>query len=388
MAIPITYNLRNLRVRKTTTIMTALGIALTVAVLAGILALVNGLRSALTVTANPLHVLIMRQGSTAELTSIVDDAKFQTVKFLDGIQTLDGEPMASHELVTVISLPLIDPPDEEVNVNVRGISPMGIKMRENVSLLSGRWFETGKREVVVGRGLASVHKNVAMGDKIRIGRGDWEIVGIIDGGKSGYNSEIWGDNNLTTLDLDRGSTRSSILLRAKDDVAVQSLINRAETDQRLLMEGMRETEYYARQTESATPVEGLGIFVAIIMAVGSSFAAMNTMYAAVARRSKEIGVLRLLGFSRWSILFSFLLESLLLSVLGGLLGCLLVLPLNGLESRMGNLITFSHMTFEFQVSPAILAAGVAFSAIMGIIGGVMPAQMAARREVLASLRDL
>jgi putative ABC transport system permease protein len=177
-------------------------------------------------------------------------------------------------------------------------------------------------------------------------------------------------------------------LRAKDDVAVQSLINRAETDQRLLMEGMRETEYYARQTESATPVEGLGIFVAIIMAVGSSFAAMNTMYAAVARRSKEIGVLRLLGFSRWSILFSFLLESLLLSVLGGLLGCLLVLPLNGLESRMGNLITFSHMTFEFQVSPAILAAGVAFSAIMGIIGGVMPAQMAARREVLASLRDL
>jgi putative ABC transport system permease protein len=388
MAIPITYNLRNLRVRKTTTIMTALGIALTVAVLAGILALVNGLRSALTVTANPLHVLIMRQGSTAELTSIVDDSKFQTVKFLDGIQTLDGEPMASHELVTVISLPLIDPPDEEVNVNVRGISPMGIKMRENVSLLSGRWFETGKREVVVGRGLASVHKNVAMGDKIRIGRGDWEIVGIIDGGKSGYNSEIWGDNNLTTLDLDRGSTRSSILLRAKDDVAVQSLINRAETDQRLLMEGMRETEYYARQTESATPVEGLGIFVAIIMAVGSSFAAMNTMYAAVARRSKEIGVLRLLGFSRWSILFSFLLESLLLSVLGGLLGCLLVLPLNGLESRMGNLITFSHMTFEFQVSPAILAAGVAFSAIMGIIGGVMPAQMAARREVLASLRDL
>ena len=388
MAIPITYNLRNLRVRKTTTIMTALGIALTVAVLAGILALVNGLRSALTVTANPLHVLIMRQGSTAELTSIVDDAKFQTVKFLDGIQTLDGEPMASHELVTVISLPLIDPPDEEVNVNVRGISAMGIKMRENVSLLSGRWFQTGKREVVVGRGLASVHKNVAMGDKIRIGRGDWEIVGIIDGGKSGYNSEIWGDNNLTTLDLDRGSTRSSILLRAKDDVAVQSLINRAETDQRLLMEGLRETEYYARQTESATPVEGLGIFVAIIMAVGSSFAAMNTMYAAVARRSKEVGVLRLLGFSRWSILFSFLLESLLLSVLGGLLGCLLVLPLNGLESRMGNLITFSHMTFEFQVSPAILAAGVAFSAIMGIIGGVMPAQMAARREVLASLRDL
>jgi putative ABC transport system permease protein len=388
MAIPITYNLRNLRVRKTTTIMTALGIALTVAVLAGIMALVNGLRSALAVTANPLHVIIMRQGSPAELTSIVDDSKFQTVKFLEGIQTLDGEPMASHELVTVISLPLKDPPDEEVNVNVRGISPIGIKMRENVSLLSGRWFETGRREVVVGRGIQSVHKNASIGDKVRIGRGDWEIVGVLDGGKSGYNSEVWGDNNLTTIDLDRGSTRSSILVRAKDEVAVQSLINRVSTDQRLLMEGTRETDYYARQTESATPVEALGIFVAVIMAVGSSFAAMNTMYAAIARRSKEVGVLRLLGFSRWSILFCFLLESLMLSLLGGLLGCVLILPLNGLESRMGNLITFSHMTFEFEVSPAILAMGVGFSAIMGIIGGVMPAQMAARREVLASLRDL
>ncbi len=388
MAIPLAYNLRNLRVRKTTTIMTALGIALTVAVLAGIMALVNGLRSALVVTANPLHVIIMRQGSTAELTSIVDDAKFQTIKFLEGIETIDGEPMASHELVTVVALPLKDPPGEEVNVNVRGISPMGRKMREGVSLLRGRWYEAGRHEVVVGRGIESVHTSASIGDKIRIGRNDWEIVGILDGGKSGYNSEIWGDSNATTLDLDRGSTRSSVLVRAKDDVAVQSLINRVETDQRLLMEGLRETDYYARQTESATPVQGLGIFVAIIMAVGSSFAAMNTMYAAVARRSKEVGVLRLLGFSRWSILFCFMLESLLLSLLGGLLGCLLILPLNGLESRMGNLITFSHMTFEFQVSPLILAGGVLFSAIMGIIGGIMPAQMAARREVLASLRDV
>lgn len=389
MAIPISYNLRNLRVRKTTTVMTALGIALTVAVLSGILALVNGIKGALEVTGNPLHVLITRQGSTAELTSVIGDEKFQVVRFMEGIDRLEGEPMASHELVTVMSLPLRGNPTEEVNVNVRGISPMGIKMRDSVGILpGGRWFQPGRREVVVGRGLQGVHEGVALGDKIEIGRGQWEIVGVLDAGKSGFNSEIWCDANLLGSDLSREANLSSILVRAKDAVAAQSLISRATGDQRLLLEGILETGYYARQTESAAPVQTLGIFVAIIMAVGSSFAAMNTMYAAVARRAKEVGVLRLLGFSRGSIMVSFLLESLLLSLLGGVLGCLLILPLNGLESRIGNMVTFSHTTFAFEISPSILAIGLLFSAVMGVVGGLLPARMAARREVLSSLRDL
>ena len=389
MAIPISYNLRNLRVRKTTTVMTALGIALTVAVLSGILALVNGIKGALEVTGNPLHVLITRQGSTAELTSVIGDEKFQVVRFMEGIDRLDGEPMASHELVTVMSLPLRGNPTEEVNVNVRGVSPMGIKMRDYVGVLpGGRWFEPGRREVVVGRGLQGVHEGVALGDKIEIGRGQWEIVGVLDAGKSAFNSEIWCDANLLGSDLSREANLSSILVRAKDAVTAQSLISRATGDQRLLLEGILETGYYARQTESAAPVQTLGIFVAIIMAVGSSFAAMNTMYAAVARRAKEVGVLRLLGFSRGSIMVSFLLESLLLSLLGGVLGCLLILPLNGLESRIGNMVTFSHTTFAFEISPSILAIGLLFSAVMGVIGGLLPARMAARREVLSSLRDL
>jgi putative ABC transport system permease protein len=389
MAIPISYNLRNLRVRKTTTAMTALGIALTVAVLSGILALVNGIKGALEVTGNPLHVLITRQGSTAELTSVIGDEKFQVVRFMEGIERLDGEPMASHELVTVMSLPLRGNPTEEVNVNVRGISPMGIKMRDYVSIVpGGRWFQPGRREVVIGRGLQSVHEGVALGDKIEIGRGQWEIVGVLNAGKSAFNSEIWCDANLLGGDLSREANLSSILVRAKDAVTAQSLISRATGDQRLLLEGILETGYYARQTQSAAPVQTLGIFVAIIMAVGSSFAAMNTMYAAVARRAKEVGVLRLLGFSRGSIMVSFLLESLLLSLLGGVLGCLLILPLNGLESRIGNMVTFSHTTFEFEISPSILAIGLLFSAVMGVIGGLLPARMAARREVLSSLRDL
>jgi putative ABC transport system permease protein len=389
MAIPISYNLRNLRVRKTTTVMTALGIALTVAVLSGILALVNGIKGALEVTGNPLHVLITRQGSTAELTSVIGDEKFQVVRFMEGIDRLNGEPMASHELVTVMSLPLRGNPTEEVNVNVRGISPMGIKMRDYVGILpGGRWFQPGRREVVVGRGLQGIHEGVALGDKLEIGRGQWEIVGVLDAGKSAFNSEIWCDANLLGSDLSREANLSSILVRAKDAVTAQSLISRASGDQRLLLEGILETGYYARQTESAAPVQTLGIFVAIIMAVGSSFAAMNTMYAAVARRAKEVGVLRLLGFSRGSIMVSFLLESLLLSLLGGVLGCLLILPLNGLESRIGNLVTFSHTTFAFEISPSILAIGLLFSAVMGVIGGLLPARMAARREVLSSLRDL
>ena len=389
MAIPLSYNLRNLRVRKTTTLMTALGIALTVAVLTGIMALVNGIQTALAVTGNPLHVLIMRQGSTAELTSVIGDEKFQVVRFMDGIDRLEGEPMASHELVTVISLPLRGNPAEEANVNARGLSPMGIQMRNGVSILpGGRWFQAGRREVVVGRGLERIHEGLSIGDSIDLGRGQWEIVGILDAGRSAFNSEIWADANALDADLGRGANLSTILVRATDAVAAQSLVNRVSDDQRLLLEGTLEPDYYAGQMDSAAAVQALGLFVAAIMAIGSSFAAMNTMYAAVARRSKEVGVLRLLGFSRGSIMLSFLLESLLLSLLGGLLGCLLILPLNGFESRIGNLVTFSHTTFSFQVSPAILLAGLVFSAIMGVIGGVMPARMAAGRAVLSSLRDI
>jgi putative ABC transport system permease protein len=391
MAIPLSYNLRNLRVRLTTTVMTALGVALTVAVLLGILAMVNGLRGALEVTGHPRQVMVMRQGAAAELVSVVTEEQFRTLRLLDGIEQRDGEPMASHEVVSVVSLRLRtepDNPETEGNVNIRGVSPMGRYLRDDLKLVEGRWFETGRREVVVGSGVHAVRALSDIGDHIAFGRGDWEVVGIFDDGRSAYNSEVWCDGNLATLELGRNGARSSALIRAADPAAADALINTVKEDQRLLLEGRRERAYYEQQMSSAGPVQGLGLFVAMIMAIGSSFAAMNTMYTAVARRAREVGTLRLLGFSRGSIMLSFVLESLFLSLLGGALGCLLVLPLNGMQSRIGNQLTFSETTFAFQITPESIALGMAFAAVMGVIGGVLPARLAAGRTILDSLKGV
>ena len=388
MSIPISYNIRNLKVRKGTTLMTALGIALTVAVLLGIGSLVEGLRSSLQVTADPLHLIVMRQGSTSELVSIVGKESFDVLRFDEGIEQLDGEPMISHEVVSVVNLGLRGDPQNVSNISVRGLSPVGVKMRREAEIVEGRWFEAGKREVVVGKGLYGKREGTLVGETIKFGRGDWEVVGVFAVGRSAFNSEIWTDGNFAAADLGRGSTRSSILLRAQDEASAAALINRVGDDQRLGLEAERESEYYAKQMVTAQPVQSLGIFVAIIMAVGSCFAAMNTMFAAIANRAKEIGVLRLLGFSRFSILSSFMLESLLLSLLGGVLGCLLVLPLNGLEGRIGNFATFAESTFQFQVTPLYCGIGIAFAAIMGVFGGLLPSVVAAKKQVLDSLADV
>ena len=389
MAIPLAYSLRNLRVRLMTTVTTALGIALTVAVLLGVLALVNGLRGALEVTGRPDQIIVMRQGSTAELVSGVQLDKFRAISLLDGIAQREGEPMVSHEVVSVVSLRLRSDPDNsetEGNVNIRGISPMGRYLRDDLELVEGRWFEPGKRELVVGRGLHGMRASTDIGDTIPFGRGDWEVVGVFDAGRSAYNSEVWADGNLAVADLGREGTRSSVLVRAADEAAAQSLMRRVKDDQRLLLEGTLEADYYAKQMSSAGPVQGLGMFVALIMAVGSCFAAMNTMYTAVARRAREVGTLRLLGFSRGSILLSFVLESLFLSLVGGIVGVLLVLPLNGVQSRIGNQITFSETMFSFEVAPQSMAMGIAFAAVMGIVGGLLPARLASGRSILDSLR--
>ena len=391
MAIPLSYNIRNLFVRKTTTIMTALGIALSVAVLVGIMALVDGLNSALGVTGDPLHVIVMRQGSTAELNSTVTREQFQNLKFLDGIAQEDGEPMASLEVMTVFNLPFRGKPDEVANVNVRGLPPIGIRLREEAGTLKisqGRWFDAGKREVTVGRGIFEGNDGTSIGDKLNFGRGEWEVVGVFDAGRSAFNSEIWADSNLLASDLGREGTLSTALLRATDEVTAAAIANRVGDDQRLLLEAMSERQYYAKQTSSGQPIQVLGIFVAVVMAIGSSFAAMNTMYAAVARRSREVGVLRMLGFSRGSVLLSFLFESLLLSLLGGALGCVLVYPLNGIGGHIGNFETFSITTFELVVTPQALMTGMGFAAVMGVLGGVLPARMAARQEILGSMKNV
>jgi putative ABC transport system permease protein len=387
MAIPLAYNLRNLAVRKTTTLMTALGIALTVSVLVAVLALVNGLRTAFNTTANPLNVLVMRKGATAELTGGMQRSVFEDLKSKPGIaRAADGHPIASLELITVINLPSVEMP-EGMNITLRGITPVGLEIREHVKIAEGRWFRQGMREVVVGRSVAKRYPDAQLGKKLHFGRGDWEVVGIMNAGQSANSSEIFCDLNQMSGDFNRYDGLSSALVRATDTVAVDALVNSINDDRRLLSTARTEQSYMDAQTVSAAPIQYLGVFVSIIMAVGSSFAAMNTMYAAVSRRAKEVGTLRVLGFSRGSILTSFFFESLVLSLLGGALGCLLVLPLNNVTTGIMSFQSFSEIAFNFRVGPEAMAIGVTFALIMGAIGGLFPARAAAKKEILVALRD-
>jgi putative ABC transport system permease protein len=388
MAIPLAYNLRNLTVRKTTTLMTALGIALTVSVLVAVLALVNGLRGAFASTGNPRNVLVMRKGSTAELTGGMTREVFADLKSEAGIaRAANGQPLASLELITVINLAGAERPDG-VNITLRGLTETGLEIRENVKLARGRWFRGGQREVVVGKSVAQRNRTAEIGGKLRFGKGEWEVVGVMDAGQGAVNSEIFADLNQLSGDFNRFDALSSALLRASDTAAADALINSINDDRRLNASAQTENRYLDAQTISAQPIRYLGVFVAIIMAVGSSFAAMNTMYAAVARRVREVGTLRVLGFSRASILISFFIESLLLSAIGGVLGCLLVLPLNNVTTSVMGFFTFSEVAFNFRVGPQAMAIGIAFALVMGAIGGVFPARMAARKEILAALRDI
>ncbi len=387
MTLPVSYNVRNLIVRKTTTIMTALGIALTVAVLAADMALVTGIRQAFRATADPRNVLILRKAGTSELTSAVTREGFQNIKFKPGIaRNALNEPLASLEMITVLSLRGPAKPDGS-NINLRALLPVGFEMR-NVKLASGRWFKAGQREVVVGKSVAAKFPDAELGKQMRFGRGLWTVVGIMDGGQSALNSEVWGDLNQISSDFNRPDGLSSVLVRAVDEAAVPALVNSINDDRKLNMTARTEKEYYEAQTISAAPIQYLGIFVSIIMAVGSSFAAMNTMYAAVARRAREIGTLRVLGFSRGSILLSFFLESVLLALIGGALGILLVLPLNNITTSVGNFITFSETSFNFHVSSYVMALGIGFALFMGALGGLFPARSAASKEILTALREI
>lgn len=387
MAIPLSYNARNLIVRKTTTLMTAAGVAMTVAVLLAVLGLVAGLQSAFAATGDPTQVLVMRKGGNAELTSVMTPQQLQIIKSFPGIAMgTDGQPLASLEIVSVINLPNAENPLGN-NLTLRGLSVGGVQMRR-LKIIAGRWFRPGEREVTVGKNIAKRYPSAQLGHQLKFGRGLWNVVGVMDGGDSAVNSEIFADGHSVAADFNRSDAYSAILLQANDASTAKSLQTALEADRRLNVTAMSERAYYDTQTVSARPIQFLGFFVCIIMAVGSCFAAMNTMYAAVARRSKEIGTLRILGFRKGSILLSFLLESMLLALVGGILACLIVLPLNGVTTSLGNFITFSETSFNFHIGPEIMVIGLIFSMILGALGGWFPARQAARKEILTALRDI
>ena len=387
MAIPIAYNIRNLILRKGLTIMTALGIALTVTTAIFLMALLAGLQRAFVTSGDPLNVLVLRKGSEAELSGGFDATSFPVLRELPGIaKDSKGEPMASGEWVVVIVLPRKDGTGE-VNVTVRGMMQDGLELRNKVKLVEGRWFTPGQREVVVSESIQKRFSHANIGDTMQFGKGPWTVVGVFDAGGSAYESEVWGDVNQMASDFDRQGGYSSAYLRAADPVAADALKHRVSDDQRLKLEGMLETEYYAKQTSSGTPIKFIGWVVAIIMAIGSSFAAMNTMYAAVAYRSREIATLRVIGFSRPSILTSFVFESVLLALLGAAVGIVLMLPFNGMTTGTSNAVTFSEVVFSLRMTVGVVVTAVIFAIVMGLFGGIPPAWHAARREILASLRD-
>src|SRR3984893_16696267 len=362
MAIPISYNIRNLKLRKGLTIMTALGIALTVTTAIFLMALLAGLQRAFVTSGDSQNVLVLRKGSEAELSGGFDASLFPTLTVLPGIaKDSRGEPMASGAMVRVIGLPRKDGTGD-VNVTVRGMMPDGLELRPSAKLIDGRWFQTGQREVVVSKSIRSRFSRANIGDTMEFGKGSWKVVGVFDAGGSAYESEVWGDVNQMAADFDRQGGYSSAYLRATDPIAADA------------------------QTRSGAPIKYIGIVVAIIMAIGSSFAAMNTMYAAVAYRGREIATLRVLGFSRPAILTSFVLESLMLALLGAAVGILLMLPFNGMQTGTSNAVTFSEVVFSLQITLQVAALAVGFALIMGLVGGFAPAWHAARQNILTALR--
>lgn len=385
MAIPLVYNVRNLRVRAGATMMTALGVALTVAIAIFIMMLLSGLDQAFHSTGNPLNVMALRKGSDSEMTSFMSNDTFLALKTLPGVASDKDGPLVSGEMVVAVVLPRRNGTGE-ANVVVRGLSPIGLKMRPAIKIAQGRWFQEGQHEIAVSKSVVQRFQHANLGEDVLFGKSPWKVVGIFDAAGTAYDSEIWGDINQMKNDFDRPGY-SSAILRATDPLAADALTKRLVDDQRIKLDGVIETDYYAKQTNSGRFIQWIGTIVAIIMAIGSSFAAMNTMYAAVAYRGREIATLRIMGFNRPSILTSFVFESLLLSLLGGAVAVILMLPFNGITTGTWNAMSFSEVVFHMRMTPEIIATAVGFAALMGLIGGIAPAWHASRQNILNALRD-
>lgn len=389
MAIPLKYNVRNLRGRAMSTAMTVFVVALVVMVFLFVLSLWQGVSRTLAVTASTRNVLTMRVGSQAEMQSVVTRDQYEMIRALPGIErNAKGEPMVSPELLTLINIPRAD--GQKSNVQVRGLAPIGLEMRP-IKMVDGRGFQPGGSEAIVSTNLASRFAGMKLGDVIHQGNFRWTIVGHFDAAGSAYESEIWVD----VKDLQAQTKRqifSAIFVRASDSDAAARYIETVKGDQRLKLEGKTEKKYYEEQMVTGAPIKILAILVGIFTAVGASFGAMNTMYAQVAARTREIGTLRAIGFSRRSVLASFVIESLILCAAGGVIGTLFAfLVFNFLVTKPTgtmNFRTFSEILFNFRLTPPLLIGGVVFSLTMGLLGGFFPAWRAARLKIVNALREL
>jgi ABC-type lipoprotein release transport system permease subunit len=387
MAIPLSYNLRNIRQRPVSTLTTAIGIALTVTIFVGALALAAGFQSALVETGTEGNVIVLRKGADSEISSGIGRDASNIVRAHPAIATgPDGRPLVSSEMVVVTNRDRLGQPGSS-NVTVRGIDPEAMALRSQVRITVGRMFAPGSDEVIIGARIAPRFVNCAVGDRIRFQQRDFTVVGHFDAGGSAFESEIWGDNSSLQPALQRGGGFQSVTFRLRDPSAFAELKKELESDPRLQVQVQREATWYTDQSGAlASTIRVLGVFITIIMALGAVFGAMNTMYAAVQSRTREIATLLVLGFSPMAVLVSFMAESVLLSLLGGAIGCLLALPINGIVTSTTNFSSFSEVAFAFRVTPEALFAGMMFAAGMGVVGGFLPALKAARQSLSSSLR--
>ena len=385
MKIPLKYNLRSLWVRKIGTLMTALGIGLTVAVLVTMMALVRGLDATFMETGQEHDLIVLRKGAANETNSYFNRDFFPTIRHLPGVaKGEDGEPLAVGEMVVVINHPRRS--GEDSNVIVRGTTPLGLTMRPEVEMVKGRFFRKGLREIIVSLSLANRFQDMGLGDQLATAGRAWNVVGVFEAGGSAYNSEIWGDYDEIAQAWSR-RVYSSILVRTTGTEAAQGFEKRIDEDRRIQLMAVPQRDYYAQQATSSVGIKTLGWFLAVVMGIGSCFAAMNMMYGSIMARFKEVGTLRSIGFKRRSILASFLIESILLAVLGGLIGCVLALPVHGISTGTTNFTMFTEVLFKFRITPDILLKAVLYSAVVGILGGFLPALRAARLKLVEVLRD-
>lgn len=385
MALPIKYNLRNLVVRKGSTLATAFTIGLTVAVFLMVMALARGIDLTLSTSGEPLNVIVLREGSTAELNSSVSRENFNDLMYLDGVVREGDQPLATAEIITLIYKPRKGQ-SQGSNVQIRGVGPMSTKLHSGFQITSGRTFQPGLTEAVVAKRINERFQGLDIGDKFRIQTTDYTVVGVFESGGKAFESEVWVDVNSLASTTKRESF-SSVVLRAKDQNALTALTKRITDDPKLHLKALSERVFYEDQQGIASgALKGLAVFISFIMAVGAGFAGMNTMYAAVARRTKEIGTLRVLGFGRFSILVAFLLESVGVALIGAVIGILLAMPLNFVSTGTSNWATFSEIAFNFRVTVDLMIMALIFGAIIGFVGSLLPSIRASRLRIVEALR--
>jgi putative ABC transport system permease protein len=389
MAIPIVYNVRSVKARWTSSIVAVLGIAGTVGVFVAMLSLARGFRATLVASGSADNAIAMRAGATSEMMSGI---KLEDVKILQdapGVARIGDIPQVTSEVVVVAPFPLRST-GTDANVQVRGVSANVLAVRRNVKIAQGRMFQPGLAELIVGKNASTSYSGLNLGNTVNFGGGHWQVVGIFDAGGSSFDSEVWCDARVLD-DVYKRPTNifQSATVHLSSPGAYQQFKDAVTSDRRLNLDVTREIDYYAKQSTSMTRlITVLGGLVAFVMAIGAVFGALNTMYSAVSERGREIATMRALGFGGGAVVFSFLVEAMLISFVGGAIGCIAVLPLNGLTTGAMNWQTFSHLAFAFRITPPLLLAGLIFALLMGLLGGLPPAMRAAWRPVAVALREL